>query len=49
MLHDLGHDLISGRGDIVAVREAVAKFDREFDLVLLTERFEESLVLLRDR
>lgn len=47
MLFDLGLDN-SDKGNIVATRKLISHLDKVFDLVLITEYFEESLILLRD-
>lgn len=46
MFFDLGYD--AGRMNDSAITEAVERIDREFDLVLITEYFNESLVLLKN-
>ncbi|NXX46946.1 G3ST4 sulfotransferase, partial [Tricholaema leucomelas] len=42
-----GGEAAAGSGEAVSVRAALAGLDRDFELVLLAEHFDESLVLLR--
>ena len=43
---DLGLDF--DRDDPAYLQEAVALTDKRFDLVMITDRFEESVILLKD-
>ena len=47
MLHDLGFD-IKGSMPAIDIRKAIEKVEKIFDLVLIAEKMDESLILLKD-
>merc|ERR1719468_1269110 len=48
MLFDLGFDNFEAANNETAVDDMIRQVDNNFDLVLMMERFEESLILLKD-
>ena len=48
MLWDLGFDVANQSHNLTAIKEKIDDIDASFDLVMIAEHFEESMVLLRD-